>query len=137
MVNVGDKIKILVNAPYCAPVITGEIGTVTRVTRGDREFDYTVPSSVGRAWLMRHDSEGTCFEITGSHSTVELATNAAITAFTTGVGPVVHTFPGGSIMVEDGDNKWDKGFEIKLKKCECGKEKHGFASHSQWCAVKD
>lgn len=21
--------------------------------------------------------------------------------------------------------------------CECGKEKHGFASHSTWCLVKD
>jgi hypothetical protein len=23
----------------------------------------------------------------------------------------------------------------KLKICECGREKHGFASHSQWCGM--
>jgi hypothetical protein len=28
---------------------------------------------------------------------------------------------------------YDKGFEIKLKACECGADKHGFASHSNWC----
>jgi hypothetical protein len=29
---------------------------------------------------------------------------------------------------------WNPGFEIKLKECECGMEKHGFANHSYWCA---
>ena len=23
---------------------------------------------------------------------------------------------------------------IKEKKCECGKDRHGFASHAEWCA---
>ncbi len=26
---------------------------------------------------------------------------------------------------------------IKKVKCECGKEKHGFAKHSTWCDVKE
>lgn len=26
--------------------------------------------------------------------------------------------------------------EDKVLKCECGKEKHGFASHSSWCDIK-
>jgi hypothetical protein len=29
--------------------------------------------------------------------------------------------------------RWGKGVEIKLKECECGTEKHGFANHSTWC----
>jgi hypothetical protein len=24
-----------------------------------------------------------------------------------------------------------------VPKCECGKEKHGFASHANWCAIKE
>ena len=39
--------------------------------------------------------------------------------------------------IEDFDNRerpcYDKGFEIKLKECQCGMEKHGFANHSTWC----
>jgi len=31
------------------------------------------------------------------------------------------------------------GFEklTEPDKCECGKEKHGFAKHSTWCDIKD
>jgi hypothetical protein len=40
-----------------------------------------------------------------------------------------------SMRTPEPEKKYDKGFEIKLKECECGKEKHGFASHSHWCPV--
>jgi hypothetical protein len=33
--------------------------------------------------------------------------------------------------------KWDKGLEIRPKVCQCGKEKHGFAKHSDWCDIKE
>lgn len=26
---------------------------------------------------------------------------------------------------------------LKIAQCECGKEKHGFASHSGWCDIKE
>ena len=29
------------------------------------------------------------------------------------------------------------GTNVVKSVCECGKEKHGFASHSSWCQVKD
>lgn len=27
--------------------------------------------------------------------------------------------------------------ELKPLECECGKEKHGFASHTHWCQIKE
>lgn len=31
----------------------------------------------------------------------------------------------------------DYDFLLNQKVCECGKEKHGFAKHSDWCDIKD
>lgn len=30
---------------------------------------------------------------------------------------------------------WAKEYHTPKKQCECGKEKHGFASHSSWCEL--
>jgi hypothetical protein len=38
----------------------------------------------------------------------------------------------GYISIDFGHHS-TKSFEIKLKVCECGMEKHGFANHSTWC----
>lgn len=29
------------------------------------------------------------------------------------------------------------GQPVELKKCECGKEKHNFFKHTDWCPIKD
>lgn len=35
-----------------------------------------------------------------------------------------------------GTEEFDKGFELKLKECDCGAEKHGFADHITGCPKK-
>lgn len=62
-------------------------------------------------------------------------TNAAITATIPAAHPIYFNI--GRDPVLDTDEYERKAKVTSDPVCECGKEKHGFASHSDWCDIKD
>ena len=139
MVKVGDRLRILRDIPNNSGFLKGEEVEVIRFKgTASSHFECKRSASSVVSWCLAANMEGTDFEVIGAQGALATTSQGAGGLGWTSAGGAMTLFGGGGGGGWGaGDTKWDKGFEIKLKKCECGKEKHGFASHSQWCDIKD